>query len=812
MSTLALKEKSVSRYVPYKHHVTDQIIACNDHEYMAVIKVSGRSADAADLAEQDEWIKASHNVLRGLPLGKLGLYSHTVHREVSEYPESKFPQKFATEFDQQYRATFQRDSLMINELYLTLLVHPVEDPILGAVASLEKADAKRIAAWQKESIEDLDSAVRAITAGLKRYDVEVLRIVDRNGYAFSEPAEFLAFLLTGQRMQIPVTRGYLNESIALARPVFAKYGPLGELRSMEGNRLFGMLEFTDLPKEVKPGHLDALMSVKAEFVLSQSWGSFTSGNAKVLTKRHGRLLRDSNDDSPGQLKQLAQLVEDLNSGEIGLGDHHATLLVYGEDQEKLVRSMANIRALLAEQGIIAKDLEKGLEAGFWAQLPANWSWRTRPIPITSYNFLCLSSFHNQLTGKATGNPWGPAVSMFKTKTGSPYFFNYHVSLDEVDETGKRRAGNTMIIGQTGTGKTVLQGVLLTQAQKFGATAVVYDKDEGMHVLILALGGRYFTLRYGESTGWQPLQMEPTERNVAFMKRWVASLAEHRGEKLNTTQSREISTAIDQLTQHIDLHNRNLSTLNTLLPNPMGASTISVHERLIPWCRGGEYGWVFDNDEDRLNLNASQGHNPIFGFDLTELLDTDTVRSAATLYLKHRIDELHDGRRIINLTDECQHPLKDEHFQKSMQDDARTIRKKNGVMSLSTQEPEAIAENPVGPSLIQQSATLIFLPNPKATEETYINKFKLTKAEFKLVKELGEFSRQFVIKQGSNVAVAEMNLSDCQDALLVFSGSSDMAQIAKQAIAEVGDDPDDWLPIYLSKARSLIQPELQEESL
>ncbi|CAM5208269.1 VirB4 family type IV secretion/conjugal transfer ATPase [Oligella ureolytica] len=140
-----------------------------------------------------------------------------------------------------------------------------------------------------------------------------------------------------------------------------------------------------------------------------------------------------------------------------------------------------------------------------------------------------------------------------------------------------------------------------------------------------------------------------------------------------------------------------------MPNPATGpdASASVHERLIAWTRGGEYGWVFDNDADLLNLDTAPGHNPIFGFDLTELLDDPYVCAAATMYLQHRVDALHDGRRIINLIDECQHPLQDDHFQRDMQDAARTIRKKNGVMALSTQEPEAIADNPVGPSLIQQ---------------------------------------------------------------------------------------------------------------
>lgn len=45
----------------------------------------------------------------------------------------------------------------------------------------------------------------------------------------------------------------------------------------------------------------------------------------------------------------------------------------------------------------------------------------------------------------------------------PYYMNFHSSLAEVDETGKRRLGNTLILGQAGTGKTVLLGHLMAQA-------------------------------------------------------------------------------------------------------------------------------------------------------------------------------------------------------------------------------------------------------------------------------------------------------------------------------------------------------------
>lgn len=805
-TALAVDERLVSRYLPYSHHVTDRIIACDNHEYLAVIKVAGRAPDAYGQAELKDWIEALHNVLRGLPMGSLGLYSHIIRRRVTEYPDSTFAQPFATRFDAAYRATFDTAGLMVNDLYLSVLIHPVADPVLGTFASLEKADAKRLAHWQDESIERLDSAVRALTAGLYRYDPQILGIVDRQGLAFSETAEFLGFLLSGTHRPVPISRERLRETLPQARPIFGRHGELGELRTVAGSRLFGMMELRDYPEATKPGHLDRLLGLPHEFVLTQSWGSHTGAAAKKLVKKHHKLLVDSGDDSVSQVTQLADVMDDLTSARLGLGDHHATLLVYGTSADSVRQALAQTATALAEDAVGFRPLDRALEAGFWAQLPGNWHWRPRPVPVTSLNFLCFSSLHNQLTGKPAGNPWGPAVTMLKTQTGSPFFFNFHASTEDLDETGKRRPGNTLIIGMTGTGKTVLQGMLLTQAQKFGAACVVWDKDQGMQVLIMALSGRYFNIRLGEPTGWNPFQMEPTKGNVAFMVRLVIYLAERQGEAVTTRQRADITQAVQQLTTLIDRPARTLSTLNTLLPNPYSEDDTrsTIHARLAPWCQGGEYGWVFDNPTDDLNLQTDSDRPALFGFDLTELLDDDEVRGAATLYLKHRVDALHDGRRIINLYDECQHPLKDAHFQESMQDAARTIRKKNGVLALATQEPGAILDNPVGASLVQQTATLILLPNPKARARDYIEGFGLTVAEFELLQSLGEASRKFLVKQGASVTVAQLDLSGCDDELLVFSGSPDMADIAEQAVAQAGTDPAAWLPVYLAAVKQARQ--------
>ncbi len=103
-------------------------------------------------------------------------------------------------------------------------------------------------------------------------------------------------------------------------------------------------------------------------------------------------------------------------------------------------------------------------------------------------------------------------------------------------------------------------------------------------------------------------------------------------------------------------------------------------------------------------------------------------------------------------------------------------------------------------MVQQTATLILLPNPKAKARDYIEGFGLTPSEFELLKTLGEASRTFLVKQGSSVTVAQLDLSGCEVELLVFSGSPDMAELAEQAVVQAGSDPAAWLPVYLATVK------------
>ncbi|MEM9589312.1 MAG: hypothetical protein AAGA03_18675, partial [Planctomycetota bacterium] len=138
---------------------------------------------------------------------------------------------------------------------------------------------------------------------------------------------------------------------------------------------------------------------------------------------------------------------------------------------------------------------------------------------------------------------------------------------------------------------------------------------------------------------------------------------------------------------------------------------------------------------------------------------------------------------------------DPVFEPRIRDWLKVIRKQNGLLVFGTQSAKDAAECRIGDSIIEQSAVNVFMPNDKATKEHYVGKFALTETEFDIVRSLPAKSRQFLIRQGGKSVVVEMNLGGMDDEIPVLSGSEANVNLLDQIRAEVGDDPDVWMPIF-----------------
>ena len=166
-----------------------------------------------------------------------------------------------------------------------------------------------------------------------------------------------------------------------------------------------------------------------------------------------------------------------------------------------------------------------------------------------------------------------------------------------------------------------------------------------------------------------------------------------------------------------------------------------------------------------------------------------------LYLFHRISSSLDGTPTMIVLEEAWALLKNPIFAAKIEDWLKTFRKLNALVVFATQSVEDAVRSEISPALIGQTATHIYFPNPKATEE-YRSVFKLSEREMHLIRDvLDKESRCFLLKQGRDSVVARADFSPMPEMLAVLSGRAETLVIADRLRSEVGEDPAVWLPLF-----------------
>ena len=796
------KEVGVSSFLPYAGHVTRNIIKMVNGDMMFTMKLSGASHQSADISDKNGWHNQLNGFIRNISSPHVAVWSYIVRREIVAYPEGDFPPGFINDLNAKYRKRIEETTLMVNELYISVIFRPQPIKAAKIFDRFTSNSRKEIEEKQLEHIEMAEDLISTSLAALDRYDPVLLDCYEHNGNLFSEVAEFLNYVLNGIWQRFPLPRADLRDTLPTSRPFFGK-GGLMSLRTPTTDYFCAVLAFQEYPAHTSPGMLNELLSVPFEYTLGQSFTFLSKPAARGRMERQQKRLVNSGDVARSQVEAIDDALDDLTSNVFVMGTHSLALLIRAQDEKSLKEYISIAGSILSDAGIKWSREDLGMAAAYYSLMPGNFDYRVRAGDITSRNFCGFSSLHNYPIGRLASNQWGPAVTMFKTTSGAPFYFSFHKAEEGADaknaaklDPNHKELANTIVLGKSGTGKTVIECFLLAQAQKFNKpphkrlTTVLFDKDLGASVAVRAMGGRYYPLKNGAPTGFNPFQLEPTPNNITFLESLVRYLVRREGMTITPRNESEIAKAIaGVMSPQVPKHQRRLSAILQFL-NPTEQN--GIYMRLARWCHGfGPLGWALDNQVDTLNLEDT----PIVGFDVTEFLENAETRTPIIMYLMHRVQSLFDGRRVVIFMDEFWKLLDDPEFEDFVKNKLVTIRKQDGFLVCFTQAPKQIIRSPIAYAIIEQTATKIFLPNPEADRDDYIKHFKLTEKEYELVRDLPEKSRRFLIKQGSNSVVAELDLRGFSDELAVLSGNTATSLLAEQLVAQLGDNPDIWLPEF-----------------
>ncbi|WP_074869665.1 VirB4 family type IV secretion/conjugal transfer ATPase [Lysobacter enzymogenes] len=782
----------ISEFIPLSTHVAPTVIKTTGGDFLLVWRLGG-----LPFVGREEWeLEHRHNTfnrllqtLRAPDFTNVAFWVHDVRRRGRISTDSKFQQVFNQDLSDGYYASLSAQKLMQNELYVTMLYRPVA----GSKRFVEKsANAQVLQEQQDQAVAKVIELAGNVEAVIKDYAPYRLGMYEaKNGIVFSETLEFFGYLLNRLEEPVPVLNAPVYNYLPVSRLTFsAKSGDYVVTTPTGVNHFGAILNVKEYAEGTYPGILNGLKYLNFEYVITHSFSPMGRQDAlKVLDRTKGMMV-SSGDKAVSQIVELDYAMDQLASGNFVLGEYHFTFAIYADSQEKLAAQVAAARAELSNAGFVSAKEDMAIAASFYAQFPGNWKYRTRMANVSSLNFLGLSPLHNFATGKQHNNPWGDSVTTLQTTNGQPYYFNFHATHPAENSLGEKAIANTMVIGKSGTGKTALINFLLSQVQKLKPTPTIFffDKDRGAEIFVRACGGNYLALDNGQPTGFNPFQCENNETNVQFLADLIKVLANK--PQYSAREDEDIFRAVENILD-TPMHLRSMTNFQKSLPN-MGDD--GLYARLRKWTAGNSLGWVFDNPVDTINLEKAN----IIGFDYTDVIDNIEVRVPVINYLLHRLEQLIDGRPLIYVMDEFWKILDGggalKEFAKNKQ---KTIRKQNGLGIFATQSPEDALASDISASLIEQTATLILLPNPNASREDYIEGLKLTDAEYEVVKSLDERSRCFLVKQGHAATVCQLNLRGMDDALAVISASTDnieiMHRVLREAAEKIGKSPDDLTP-------------------
>lgn len=758
-------------HVPYVTLVNDRTVRLRDNSFMTCIRVDGLNAATTPDSELDGMKNAFAGVLAQMG-PNFTVYTHKVSRKV-DLTESLEPLKnndFAAAVDQRWREGLAAGELRDSRLTISVIR---TGRLKRSAGLFQRATSLIEGAGDVKDLEALEEVCRFMRSAIGGSATRVLT---------ASSGELLGFLGSIQTA---------NE-----RPIY----PSGALTVVADDVLSDRVTFTkdgfeltDGPLGDRYGQIRALktyppqswvtifddFALPCDYVISQSFSPIGNNAAADMIERKRRIMSSTADVRANASESLAALHERILVQEVSLGNHQLTVSIVDRSEARVRDLMSELESVGTNTGarLIKDSFVK--RAHYFAQFPGNMAARSRLNVITNVHFADYSSLHRTPLGKDREQlPWQTPIAVFPTLHGSSYRFSFH---RRGSAQGEPPAGHTLILGETGSGKTVLASFLLAQARRTDTRIFVFDYRRGLEMVTRALGGTYSTIESGMPTGLNPLWVETDEEGIGWLTDWLASILSP-NEELSSLQTRAILENV----------RRNAGAAPSLRKWDTFAKQFAstddeghVQARVTEWAKGGRFGWVFGETlEDTFSLDGN-----VVGFDLTQILDaqSDRERTAVLSYIFRRIErQMRDRTRTIVLIDEAWKAIDNPYFASVIEGWLATLRKQNAVVVMLTQNASQLARSKVGDRVFSFFPTQIMFPDGKSSYADY-DALRLNAAELDIVTARSA-GRNFLLRDDETSVVLNGDMSPLGDYLHILGGGTAGLSVAG---ADFRETPDFW---------------------
>jgi type IV secretion system protein VirB4 len=843
-------ESPATKYIPYTVPLDAHTCATSDWDVLRTIQLQGvpfETLSVTSLNALSSALLTTWNTLAARST-RAAMWTHLIRRKINyDFSTIEYDNYFSDLFNKQYGGRMAKEDFFINELYVTPVYRPAANDFERYAQRLSR-DQKQKREMHHAGLIEIEKITTQLMASMRRYHPTLLSTTEtEEGDLLSQSAQLYARILNGgdggpvavnryaikhaiQRSDI----SFLGDMITIDRPDSTRYAAILTLKAPYS------------VEKVRTNLLHGLLQLPCEFILSQSLTFLPNSKAEKYLKIQLDQIKSTSGNKI-QIKELEDAIALVQNGKFSMGQHEFTMTIYGDSPRELNAAVSETLAELEQRSIeVVRETRGALIAQYFGMLPGNFTTgRVRAQPISTNNFVSFFPMHNYFTGNATGSQWGMPITMLKGAGGAPYFYNYHVPRqtlkeqnaqleyqseqlvhpvehvaldsdhdsgdDEDDEeeelivvNGKRQrkeSGNFLLIGPNGSGKTAVQCALRAAARKKSIAlatrlgrlykSFTFDKDNGQEIFTLAMGGAYFRFLTGEYAGINHFSLPKNRQSIMFIlktARWCAE--QDANYKLGADDEKRLLASIEEVYE-LPIHMRRWSRIMDTLE--VGSPLASALSR---YCAGGPYAWVLDSEVDRFDFDIAND----FGFDMTEFLQDAYACVPILSYLKYKIDTNAPGSPHSIELDEASTALRDPYLAKQfIEDGARTVRKKDGIIGLSFQDASDATEGPLAGVLTTQFPAMMIFPNGQAERKYFIDGLKLTEQEFLQVKSgMHDKAGKFLLKRGTESTVVQLDLSGMNEILSVVSGSSDNLPLVRELVEQLGNNPAVWLPEFFKR--------------
>jgi type IV secretion system protein VirB4 len=752
-------------HLPWAALVAPGVVLNKDGSFTAGLAFRGPDLDSSGEAELMAVRGRLNNALRRLGSGWC-LHLEARRRPADPYPEPGFDLPVPWLVDAERRAAFEDDEPAF------------ETDCRAAFTWLPPTDpARRAERWLFDGLAQSDRDWRETLARFRR---EVDAVADLLADALPhvdrlDDRALLAWLhdcvsIRSHPVEPPAVPMFLDAWLADT--------PLtGGIAPRLGGRALRVVSVRGLPPSTRPGLLDALGDQPFPCRWTARWIALDKADAeRELTRLRrrwfakrkgvGTLLREAvtreetplvDTDALARTEACDAALEALGGDVCAYGYLTLTVSLVADDERLADARARAVEATLNARGLVARVEDLNAVEAWLGSIPGEPYADVRRPMVSTLNLADLLPVSAAWAGPARDPRLeAPPLLVARTAGGAPFRLALHVG----------DVGHAMVVGPTGSGKSVLLAFLALQWLRYrDARVVVLDKGRSARAATLAAGGRWRALEPGGEVSLQPLARIEAAAERSWAAEWLAGCAAAAGCDPDPDGREAIWSALAALADG-PAGQRTLTLFRALLQDPRLAAALE------PLTLDGAHGALLDG------ADGVEPHTRLDCYELEGLMATPSVLAAALGALFHEIERGLDGRPTLIVLDEAWLFLDAAPFAARIREWLKTLRKKGAAVVFATQSLDDVARSPIAAALIENCPTQIFLPNPRALEpgaaELYA-RFGLSRRQRELIA-FAAPKRAYYLRQPSGRRLFDLRLTGAGLALCGASAPEDQALI------------------------------------